>query len=305
MINERPCLFNSYLELPISNWMKLVILVLVIGINTCQGQDSVKLLTSKKGIPILPQKGDWAIGLSTTPFFNYFGNLFNNSTNNYAPLLTSPDGMSLIGKFMKNATTAYRLSIALNHNSSDGKNLVHDVNSNDPFKNVTDTKNFNSTDILFRCGLEKRRGAGRLQGIYGLEALVGFNADNSKNTYGNQITVINPSVPFTVWNYGNAYPAYIANGSSRTLTSKSGNTIHLGVGGFIGVEYFIAPKISMGGELGYFISFSKTAKGTSTNENYDFTTNTVNKNTNDLYSSPDTFSFGTVPHGNINLILYF
>lgn len=34
-------------------------------------------LTSKKGEPILPEKGDWSFSIDANPFLFYIGNIFN------------------------------------------------------------------------------------------------------------------------------------------------------------------------------------------------------------------------------------
>ena len=59
----------------------ITILAFAFGITGAFAQD----LTSKKGEPILPEAGDWAIGIDATPFLNYAGNFFGKTTNNNAP----------------------------------------------------------------------------------------------------------------------------------------------------------------------------------------------------------------------------
>lgn len=281
-----------------------VVLIVVLGNLGCSAQDTTRLLTNRRGVPILPAKGNWALGLSATPFFQYFGNLFNNSIYNAAPLFTT-SSPTLIGKYMKNAKTAYRISIALNNTSSDGKNLVHNSLSPDPNSLVNDTKKYNDLNIVLGAGLEKRRGTGRLQGIYGFQGLIGISSTNSTYSYGNKITISNPVVPLTIWNANSANPAYTTNGANRPLESNSGTRFSLGVTGFVGVEYFIAPKVSFGGELGYAITYAQSSKGTSSAESFDFNTQTTNTISSDYYPNANTFSFGTVPTSNINLIVYF
>ena len=42
-------------------------------------------MKSKRGENILPEKGDWAIGISATPILDFFGNVTKiNSTNSFA-----------------------------------------------------------------------------------------------------------------------------------------------------------------------------------------------------------------------------
>jgi hypothetical protein len=63
------------------------------------GQEE-QTLTNKKGTPILPAKGDFALGLAASPFLDYFGNMFNGNTGNYSPNLYSGGGASLAGKYL-------------------------------------------------------------------------------------------------------------------------------------------------------------------------------------------------------------
>jgi hypothetical protein len=51
--------------------------------------------------------------------------------------------------------------------------------------------------------------------------------------------------------------------TSRTLTSKAGSTFGFGVRGFIGAEYFFAPKMSIAAEYGWGLNLSST-KGSET-----------------------------------------
>ena len=54
-------------------------LAMAFGVSSAFAQD----LTSKKGEPILPEAGDWAISASANPFLNYIGML--GSASNSAP----------------------------------------------------------------------------------------------------------------------------------------------------------------------------------------------------------------------------
>ncbi|MBR9831853.1 hypothetical protein GYB57_06890 [bacterium] len=54
--------------------------VLISGVT--MGQE---VLTSKKGVPILPEAGDYAIGVDATLFLDYTGNLFNGNLGNTSP----------------------------------------------------------------------------------------------------------------------------------------------------------------------------------------------------------------------------
>lgn len=47
------------------------------------------IITNKKGTPILPQAGDYAIGVDATPFLEYFGNMFNGENFNAAQVFNT------------------------------------------------------------------------------------------------------------------------------------------------------------------------------------------------------------------------
>ena len=53
---------------------------------------------------------------------------------------------------------------------------------------------------------------------------------------------------------------------SRTVETKNGATFTLGARAFIGAEYFILPKMSLGAEYGWGIGLSTTGSGTQTIE---------------------------------------
>src|SRR5437773_1804179 len=97
-------------------------LALAFGVTTAFAQD----LTSKKGEPILPEAGDWGLGVDATPFINFAGNLFNNSVTNNAPswnFLTN--NQTIAGKYFTDEKTAYRGAIRLGFGSTTYKNYVN------------------------------------------------------------------------------------------------------------------------------------------------------------------------------------
>jgi opacity protein-like surface antigen len=65
--------------------------------------------------------------------------------------------------------------------------------------------------------------------------MIGFGGSSTENTYGlalnDSTTAANPSL----------------NGP-RTTETKNGSTFMLGIQGFAGVEWFFAPKVSLGAE---------------------------------------------------------
>jgi hypothetical protein len=94
-------------------------------------------------------------------------------------------------------------------------------------------------------GLEKHRGKSRIQGIYGAELFLGASRYDIDYLYGNSMNndFTNPAT----YNDANSYNAQ----GLRLVKDNQSNSIFAGVRGFVGVEYFIAPKLSLGGEFGY------------------------------------------------------
>ena len=205
----------------------LLILAMFIG-GAVTAQDN---MTSKKGTPILPEAGDWSIGIGANSTLNYFGNLMNG--NNSAPSFDWQNPQNVLqGKMMKDENTAYRLRLRLGLGSTkkEGQNVDTD-NDGNPDTDSAEVKT-SATNINLGAGIQKYRGKGRLKGIYGGEANIGLS--------GGKTTIDAPGY---------------------SSENKMGSTFSLGIRGFIGIEYFFAPKMSLGGEFGWGIAFSSTGEG--------------------------------------------
>jgi hypothetical protein len=240
----------------------VLVMALVIGATGAFAQD----LTSKKGEKFLPEANDWAIGFDAVPALNAVGRVMGGSQGTS---MSNPMGSTqyIVGKMFKDEKTAYRAALGINFGSSTSKNNVYDdqvgVATPDATKTVEDTKKTSTNSITIGGGIEKRRGTTRLQGYYGGMLLISFgNTGNDTYTYGNAMSTANPS-PTSTTNWSSKSSA--ATGS-RTTEMKSGSMFGLGVNGFIGAEYFIAPKISIGAEYWWGIGFNSTGEGSSTSE---------------------------------------
>jgi hypothetical protein len=246
-------------------------LAMAFGVTSAFAQD----LTSKKGEPILPEAGDWAISADATPFLNYLGKAFSGS--NSAPTMNFLGNNSVImGKYFKDEKTAYRVGLNIGFNSQSASNLVNQdqqvVAAGAAPVKVTDKTSVGTTGIGLTAGIEKRKGKTRLQGYYGAEAGIYLGSQHQKNTYGNSFagtgtaagTDVTPTS--TTWGTGSTSVSSTGAVSSRTTDWKSGTTFQFGVRGFVGVEYFILPKMSLGGEFGWGIGISTTGAGQTTTE---------------------------------------
>jgi len=267
-------------------------------------------LSSDEGITILPEEGEWGLGISANPFLTYLGNFFNQAGNNGAPsyaFVQNPfNSLALYGKLMKDENTAFRARFQFDMNTSGTKGVVaQSVLTPDPFSPqfVTDTRTASNTAVLLAFGLEKRRGAGRLQGVYGGEALIGFASTKDKYSYGNAINQ-QFTAPATT-DFGNNLLA----ANRRKTTEKIGSKFMFGVRGFIGVEYFFAPKMSIGGEFGYTFGITTAGKGSVTTEAYDATSTSARTITSQAYDANYNRTYTGIGldnlNGSINLLFYF
>ncbi len=254
---------------------------ILFSLALCASSIYAQDLTSKKGEPILPEANDWAISMDANPVFNFIGNAFNGNVANAAPGVGWLNGnQTIIGKKFIDEKSAYRALVRLGFNAITNKNLVIDDAIVTPpvfpapAAEKQDELSRKSTLIGIGAGKEFRRGKTRLQGYYGADAMLWLNMSSEKYTYGNTMTAVaasgvTPTPTSTTWDTNTG--AVISEGAtgSRILSSKSGMTFGLGVRGFIGAEYFILPKISIGAEYGWGIGFQTSAKSKSTKEEND------------------------------------
>ena len=250
-------------------------------------------LKNKKGREIMPAKGDLALGFNTVPVIDFLFNAFNflgTGTTNPNSLgstvaYTSNINNQIFGKYFLDAKTAIRVRLGINTRSGSVTNPVQNaIAMNAALQSgtaddieaaskmtVDDKVNFHTTNVLLAVGYEKRRGYGRLIGFYGAELGVGRSNANQTITYGNAFSDLyradytsNFNSPVTVSTFN---PVSASNGV-RNLSTTFGGTWRFGLRGFIGVEYFIFPKISIGAEFGWGFAYTKQKGSVLTNEVY-------------------------------------
>jgi len=206
-------------------------------------------MTSKNGHEVLPQEGDYSISMDAVPLVNMALNAFDimndNGNNAVHPSYVTGFDQTIVGKRFNSATSANRVRISIAHSDSTMRMFTPTF---DDQGNVTgeneDVAKSRSTDILIGYGNEFRRGHNRLQGLYGYEGMLAFGSSSTKNKYGSDLAV----------------------GQTRELSSKDGASFGIGARGFVGAEYFFAPKMSIGAEFGWSLGISKTGRGKVENE---------------------------------------
>jgi hypothetical protein len=260
---------------------QILLLAMTFGASAAFAQD----LTSKKGEQILPEAGDWSIGVDATPFLQYMGNFFGKSTSNTAPTFSFLAGQSITGKYFVDPQTAYRGTLRIGLRSNTQRSMVEDrLRALDPTTVTSyptvdplleNSWKHSNTDISLSAGIEKRKGKTRLQGYYGGEAGISFSSSKDVFAYGNALSpsktgslnvIVDPDDAFTGGSNIVTVPSQGVVGSGRVTERKNGATFAFGVRGFVGVEYFLLPKISLGGEFGWGLGIGTTGKTVTTIE---------------------------------------
>ncbi len=252
---------------------KLLILLSVLGINGIKAQD----LTSKDGELILPQAKNWSIGLDATK-------LIKNANVDFIS-----SSQAITGKYFKDAKTAYRFGLLIGLNNWTNKQMVIDrvaaTNSVIAYPAAkamkeNEWKRF-ATAVGLSAGFEKRRGTGRLQGLYGVEFAFYLSSSTDKFSYGNALNASSLS-PILVDKTADAMssaalgrannidsvPAIqnALSNSARVLERKNGMAFSIGARTFIGAEYFVLPKMSVGCEFGWGLGYTRTGRSETTLE---------------------------------------
>jgi len=280
----------------------LFILIALAVTISLQAQEQKQLL-SKKGAVILPEKGDFMLGIDSRPFFQYVGNMFNGNTNNYAPNFdfAANAPLSIYGKYMKDERTAYRVIFRLGFsNLKDVELSIIDNQSSpvDPNKTVDDIYKRSSSNIALGFGYEKNRGKGRLRGIYGAQMIFSLSTLKESWEYGNNFTSDNNSPTRTV--FYNNQGSY----NSWKLNDKRGTSFGIALEGFLGIEYFFAPKMSVSGEFNYGLTYQRTGERETETQAYNYLSDRAETTTS---TSPGDryFAFDTSVTGALNLNFYF
>lgn len=302
-----------------------VAMALTLGLFTVNAQD----LTSKKGEPILPEAGDWGLGIDATPFLNYAGNFFGKTGPNNAPNFNFLTGNNtIVGKYFADANLAYRAGIRIGLTNDKTTNITQDRSVPPPstpptsptaYATTENSVKNSATNIGLTGGIEWRKGKTRLQGYYGGEVGIFFGSAKTTYDYGNNklnpggtpAVTVDPTGDNIDGSNVTSNPIAISQvGSARVTERKTSGIFQFGVRGFIGVEYFLFPKISLGGEFGWGIGFMGKGKTTVTYETQSAANNASTVSYN--YKNGSAFMIDTDnrnsffgPTGSLRLNFYF
>lgn len=230
----------------------------VLSVNVAFAQTTN--FTNKRGFEMLPKAGDFSVAVDAVPILDFALNAVNimNNTGQTAQLPNGINGLSV--KYFWKDDVAFRGSFDISRER--GTENIYFDNPVDVFKNVATpgelvdsyTEVFNQS--LITLGIEKRRGYNRLQGYYGADlAIISYRTKESTE-YGQAFNK-------------DAFDAgYMALGDERELSYKE-RGFAFGLRTFVGVEYFVAPKISLGAEYGFLFIRESGSRGESEFESWD------------------------------------
>ena len=267
--------------------------------------DGADAYSSRRGIYLLPEYGDFALGIDATPFLTYLGGLLSSTSGRSAPTINQT---TIYGKYFLDDTHAIRAKLYLQMDHTSDKNTVandYEISANplNDLATVVDVRHSSSYSVGLGLGYELRRGKGRVQGFYGGEVGLGFSAGKTKFDWANPMTEVNQAPSASV---GRWYDA--GTSSNRVTEINPGKTFYGSVGGFVGVEYFFAPQMSLGGEFSLAFRVKMAGQSETTTERWNTSINDVESRTSrdgDWTARNMNFSTSPVSGGKIYIMFHF
>jgi hypothetical protein len=268
------------------NLKKLFCVISLISFNSVMAQmppDSTSgpVLLSKRGESILPEAKDWALSIDASPFLTYTGKLLSTAGAD-APAVNSLANYPLTigGKYFITSKQAYRARVRIGISSQTVNNSVVD-NQNTTLDTVyiKDSRKVSATNVTLAFGKEFRKGKTRLQGFYGGEGIIGISTGKSLYTYGNSFSNLNVSPTSTDFITTTSLGYASAPANTRIQSESNGTGIKIAARGFVGAEYFIFPKMSIGVEFGFSLMYFNQNDGKLSTESWDAATGSVKNKT--------------------------
>ncbi len=263
----------------------------------------------------LPEKGDMAFGINVKPVLKYVGNVFNSSVDNELdylggePISTKeyrndiiPD-VSVMGKYMLTENWGLRANVGMMFGTDKKRSYVADdqnaeLNPFDETK-LIDVKKTKKNGMSLLLGAEYRKGNNRVQGVFGMGVLFGVLSEKTTYKYANAVTSLNQN-PTSAWYSDWAKSPY------RPLEEKTDKGVFYGITGSAGIEWFVAPKVSLGAEVNLSLYGINKGQLYTISEGYNVASQKVEERT-DLTSPGDrNFRFGTENlGGSLYMAFYF
>lgn len=288
--------------------MKKILSIIMICVLPLVGANAQK----KDAKQYLPEQGDWAIGVNVVPLLKYIGGNDNDqftggnkAFHSYRAYNFSDPDVSILGKYMLTDKVAIRANLGFMFGSNTQRAYIQDDKAS--FENslsedkVVDAEHTSNNGMSLNLGLEYRKGSRRVQGVFGAGILFAFQSQKKTYDWGNEMTTINQSPTSTIF-----YQAHSLLEGYRQTEYKSNGNFYTGITGSVGVEWFVAPKISLGAEVNIVAYYEFGSQSYAKSEGYNTSLDKIEERT-DLSSPGDRgFHFGTESLGGaLNMTFYF
>lgn len=267
----------------------------------------------------LPKAGDMAIGFSLNPLANFVGNMFNGTTLNTLgdfagePMLCpTPNIVSIMGKYMLTDQLGLKLNLGFGCNiyAKNGYAIDDAAKLENPLSEakVTDTYQVNKLSGSIAAGVEYHIGKQLpVQGVFGAGVLYALGHETHRYSYGNAVTELNQNP-----SHNNAiFPAAVTTGripympNARMLSDQAVDLIHrVGLYASVGVEWFVAPKISLGANVNLNLCYTINPARATIYEGWNSATSQVEQYTDLVAPASHGFTFSTDNIG-ANLLMNF
>lgn len=250
-----------------------IIIIAALALPLFAGGKSDSTKVTKDYSQILPQAGDWSVGVTLNPLVNFVGNMFNGTIGQVLDDKRIGGGVlqignnptyplvSVMGKYMITDHFGIRANVGFLMNYADStKYVVDDLSSTTEElvpNMVKDRKISNTFGGSFSVGAEYRVGKKAVQGVFSGGLMYSLSKYTCDYTYGNAITEINqkPTSAF--------HPALIGEdkagmGNYRILRESTACSHTMGLVCSAGFEWFVAPKVALGAEVNLALLYQLT-----------------------------------------------
>lgn len=266
----------------------------------------------------LPKAGDVAIGFSLNPLATFVGNMFNGNTwntlDNFAgePMLCPTPGIaSIMAKYMLTDQLGLKVNLGFGCNIYSRNGYVIDeaallLNPLSEAK-VTDSYRVNRLSGSIALGVEYHVGKQLpVQGVFGAGLLYALGHETHRYTYGNAVTELNQTPQFSTDAFsGLTITKDFGYMKGRVLSDQAASLIHrVGAYASVGIEWFVAPKISLGANVNLNICYTLNPARETIYEGWNTATSQVEQYTELVAPASHGFTFSTDNIG-ANLLMNF
>lgn len=267
----------------------------------------------------LPKAGDVAIGFSLNPLANFVGNMFNGNTWNSLddlaaePMLCpTPNIAAIMAKYMLTDQLGIKANLGFGCNiySKNGYIVDDAAMMMNPLSEakVIDTYKVNKLSGSIALGVDYHVGKQLpVQGVFGVGIIYALGHETHQYRYGNAITELNQNPSYNT----SIFPTAVTTGlipympNARMLSDQAINLIHrFGAYASVGVEWFVAPKISLGANVNLNICYTLNPARETIYEGWNNATSQVEQYTDLVAPASHGFTFSTDNIG-ANLLMNF